>query len=63
MLPRGVFRCILEFQDPNELRWRYSDPYQPILGRKQDRHFPAIDKLDYKNYLVAINDKNYDNEH
>jgi len=26
----------------------------PILGQ-QDRHFPAIDKLDYDNYLVTIN--------
>ena len=23
---------------------------------KQDRHFPAIDKLDYNNYLVAVNE-------
>jgi hypothetical protein len=23
---------------------------------QQDKHFPAIDKLDYDNYLVAINE-------
>ena len=23
---------------------------------KQDRHFPIIEKLDYNNYLVAINE-------
>ncbi len=23
---------------------------------KQDRHFPAIEKLDYQNYLVAVNE-------
>ena len=27
---------------------------------KQDRHFPAIDKLSYDNYLVSINE--YDSE-
>ena len=52
-LPSGVFRCILEYQFPNVL-WRYAEPYMPILGQ-QSRHFPAIDKLDYENYLVAIN--------
>ena len=55
-LPKGVFRCILEYQFPNELSWRYSDPYEPIDDRKQDKHFPTIDKLDYENYLVAINE-------
>ena len=54
-LPKGVFRCIIEYQFPIELSWRYSDPYMPI-NEKQDRHFPTIDKLDYRNYLVAINE-------
>ena len=54
-LPKGVFRCILEYQFPNELRWRYSEPFLPIQCQ-QDRHFPAIDKLDYNNHLVAINE-------
>ncbi len=53
-LPRGVFRHMLEYKYPNELIWRYSDPYAPIDGQ-QDRHFPAIDKLDYNNCLVAVN--------
>ena len=26
-LPSGVFRCILEYQFPNKMTWRYSDPY------------------------------------
>ncbi len=55
-LPRGVFRHMLEYKFPNELIWRYSDPYEPIQGQ-QDRHFPAIDKLSYNNYLVAVNEK------
>ena len=54
-LPSGVFRRILEYQFPNTLSWKYSDPYMPLQDQ-QDRHFPAIDKLDYENYLVAINE-------
>ncbi len=54
-LPKGVFRHMLEYQFPNELLWRYSDPYAPIKGY-QGRHFPAIEKLDYNNYLVALNE-------
>ncbi len=53
-LPRGVFRHMLEYKFPNELIFRYSDPYAPI-DEQQDRHFPAIEKLSYDNYLVAIN--------
>jgi hypothetical protein len=37
-----------------KLEYRLSDPTGPIAG-KQDRHFPAIEKLDYENYLVALN--------
>ena len=47
-LPSGVFRCILEYQLPKFFCWRYSDPTTPIQNY-QDKHFPAIDKLDYKN--------------
>ena len=32
-----------------------SDPYMSLKG-KQDRNFPAIDKLSYENYLVAVNE-------
>ena len=53
-LPRGVFRCVLEYQFP-KLFVRYSDPYLPI-EYQQDKHFPAINKLDFNNYLVAINE-------
>ena len=53
-LPKDVFRCILEYQFPNELCWRYSEPNEPIKD-EQDRHFPAIENLNYENYLVAIN--------
>ena len=53
-LPKGVFRCILEYQFAKALSWRYSEPYTPIQGRQQDRHFPAIDKLDYNNCLLAL---------
>ena len=55
-LPRGVFRHMLEYEYPNEFIWRYSDPYLPLENRKQDRHFPAIEKLSYDNYLVAVNE-------
>ena len=54
-LPIGVFRCILEYQFPMFFSLRYSDPCAPIKGQ-QDRHFPATNKLDYDNYLVAINE-------
>ncbi len=54
-LPRGVFRHMLEYKFPNEFHFRYSDPCVPI-EKQQDRHFPAIDKLDYNNYLVAVNE-------
>ena len=47
-VPQGVFRSILEYQAPNELCVRYSEPCEPIEGQ-QDRHFPAIKKLDYEN--------------
>ena len=47
-LPKGVFRCVLEYLFPNELSWRYSEPCEPIEGQ-QDRHFPADDELDYEN--------------
>ncbi len=36
--------------------FRLSDPYVQIGDRKQDRHFPPIDKLSYDNYLVAVNE-------
>ena len=54
-VPNGVFRCILEYQFPKVLCWRYAEPYVPIKWQ-QNRHFPAVDKLDYNNYLVAINE-------
>ena len=50
-LPGGVFRRMLEYKFPNELSFRYSEPCVPIENCKQDRHFPAIDKLSYDNYL------------
>ncbi len=53
-LPGGVFRHMLEYKFPTELCYRYSDPYLPLENRKQDRHFPAIEKLSYDNYLVAV---------
>ena len=56
MLPNGVFRYMLEYKFPNELLLRYSEPFKPIEGRQQDRYFPAIDKLNYNNYLVAVDE-------
>ncbi len=53
-LPRGVFRHMLEYDFPNELSFRYSEAL--IENRNQDRHFPAITKLSYDNYLVAVNE-------
>ena len=29
-LPRGVFRHMLEYKFPNELIFRYADPYLPL---------------------------------
>jgi hypothetical protein len=52
-LPGGVFRHMLEYKFPNELSLRYSDPYVPI-STEQDRHFPAIHKLSYDNYMVGV---------
>ncbi len=54
-LPSGVFRHMLEYKYPNELLWRYSDPYTPI-SKAQNKKFPAIDKLSYDNYMVGIED-------
>ena len=56
-LPSGVFRCILEYHIPKELCCRYSEPCGGLIKGEQDRHFPAIDKLSYDNYLVAINNR------
>ena len=53
-LPSGVFRCVLEYQFPKVFAWRYSDPYEPLRGY-QNKHFPDKGKLDYENYLVAVN--------
>ncbi len=53
-LPSGVFRHMLEYKFPNELRFRYSEPCGGQIMSKQDRHFPAIEKLSYDNYLVSI---------
>ena len=52
-LPKGVFRCIIDYQSPNFIV-RLSYPCMPLDNRKQDRHFPAIEKLDYDNYLVSV---------
>ncbi len=53
-LPSGVLRHLLEYKFPNELCYRLSDPIEPLLNSKQIRHFPAIEKLSYDNYLVSI---------
>jgi hypothetical protein len=31
-----------------------TDPYVPLENRKQDFHFPSIEKLSYTNFLVAV---------
>ncbi len=38
-LPSGVFRHMLEYEFPNELSFRYSEPCGPIKY-PQDRKFP-----------------------
>ncbi len=54
-LPSGVFRHMLEYKFPQKFIWRYSDLYLPLKDRKrQNKHFPAIEKLSYNNYLVAV---------
>ncbi len=40
----------------NKFEYRYSDPCGGKIMDKQDKHFPAIEKLSYDNYLVAINE-------
>jgi len=32
-----------------------SVPCGGVIKKKQDKHFPSIDKLDYNNWLVAVN--------
>ena len=56
----SILKKIKEIEDgleikPKKLETRVVAPYMPIQGQ-QDRHFPAADKLDYDNYLVAINE-------
>ncbi len=52
-LPSGVFRHMLEYAAP-ALRLRYSEPLGGRIKGKQHRHFPAIENLNYDNYLVAV---------
>ena len=54
-IAKGVFRCILECQLPKVLCWRCTELPMPIQG-KQQRHFPPIEKLNYNNCLVAVNE-------
>ncbi len=53
-LPSGVFRHVLEYKYPNEFSFRYSDPCGGHVKRKHNRHFPAVEKLHYDNYLVTV---------
>ena len=55
ILPKGVFRCVLEYQITKVLISRYSAPYVRLNNRKQNIHFPALDKLSYDNHLLAVN--------
>ncbi len=54
-LPRGVFRHMLEYKFPNEHLLRISESCAQIYEH-HDRQFPATDKLNYYNYLVAVNE-------
>jgi len=47
---KGVFE-----RNGTKFTIKESDPYFPIKG-EQNKHFPAIDQLDYNNWLVAINE-------
>ena len=60
-LPSGVFRHVLEYKIPNEFKYRYSNLPRPIKSDKhmRDRHFPAVEKLSYHNYLKLISDNSY----
>ena len=53
-IPKGVFRCILEYQLPAPMRCRLSEPYMPV-NKPQDIQFPTNIKLDLNNYLIAVN--------
>ena len=52
-LPKGVFRCVLEYQQ-DKLFCRYEPSW--LFKKKQDRQFPIPDRLNYNNYLVAVNE-------
>ncbi len=55
-LPSGVFRHMLEYKFPNKFSFRYSEPCGGFIKNRQDRHFPAVEKLSLNNYLVAVNE-------
>lgn len=40
-------------------KWRVLEPYQPC-DREQDKVYPAVEDLNYKNYLVAVLDARTD---
>ena len=42
-----------------KLKYRVAEACGGQIKGQQDRHFPAIDKLDFNNYLVAINEIHY----
>ena len=40
----------------SKFMFRDSDPCGGQIKQKQNRHFPAVDKLHYDNYLVGVNE-------
>ena len=54
-IPRKSFENIVVYQIPNEFSHRYSVPCGGKILAQQDRHFPAIGELNYRNYLVGLN--------
>jgi hypothetical protein len=48
---KGVFE-----RNGTKFTIKESDPCGGAIKSKQDKHFPAIDQLDYNNWLVAVNE-------
>jgi len=53
-LPKGIYRCILEYQMPIGL-YRLTSLKKKILYRNTPRMFPLVAQLHYNVQLVGVN--------
>jgi hypothetical protein len=51
MSVKGIFE-----RNGTKFTIKESDPCGGAIKKKQNKHFPAIDQLDYNNWLVAVNE-------